>query len=302
MNNTDTSITNNDVLPITQITDFCNMKVSTGGYGMFGIHSVDSTMHRHSDIYEIVLILSGNYEHTYAKKTDSLPAGTLLLLSPYSTHRLYTEPMKASHFVTCVEQEYFRNFAARCFPADLHIDAIPECFITHLDAREADFIQMLAYQLCSASPSQTAADTILYLTLANVRSKNLSHSRSHPDYIDELISVLNNPVYLNMSTKELCKDFDESPSTILRNFKKHTGCTIVEYKNKRRLALSAEMLLNSELKITDIALNLQYESLSYFLRVFKKEYGMTPTQYREKFRTMQKADFTLAQRWNTPNL
>lgn len=302
MNNIDTSLHQDSILPISQISDFCNMKITTGGYGMFGIHSVDSTMHRHSDIYEIVLILSGTYEHTYARKTDSLSAGTLLVLSPYSTHRLYTEPMQASHFVTCVEQEYFRNFAARCFPTEVHIDAIPECFITHLDAREADFIQMLAYQLCSASPSQSAADTILYLTLAHIRNKNLSNSRSHPDYVDDLISTLNNPVYLNVSTKELCKDFDESPSTILRNFKKHTGCTIVEYKNKRRLALSAEMLLNSDLKITDIALNLQYESLSYFLRVFKKEYGMTPTQYREKFRSMQKVDSALANRWNAPNL
>lgn len=278
------NVNENDNSTVVQQKNFKNMKLTCGGYGMFGFHSVDSNLHRHSDFYEIILITSGTYSHTYSKHTEDLKAGTLLLLSPYSTHRLYTEPMQATHFVTCIEQNYFREFATRCFPKEFHIEAIPECFIAHLDQKETDYIQMLAYRLCSTIPSASAADAILYLTLMNICNARNNDHKSHPDYVDELISVLNNPVYLNVSTKELCKDFVESASTILRNFKKHTGCTIIEYKNKKRLALSAEMLINSDSKVTDIALDLQYDSLSYFLRVFKKEYGITPTEYREKYR------------------
>lgn len=272
---------------VTQQRDFKNMKITYGGYGSFGFHSVDSYLHRHSDFYEMILITSGIYRHTYQNHTEEVDRGTLMLFSPYSTHRLFTEPMQAAHFVTCIEQEYFRQFVSRCFPTEIPIESIPECFITHLDPKETDYLELLAHRLCAAKPSLPAADAILYLTLMNIANTKTKHISAHPNYVDELISILNNPVNLSISANELCKDFNESTSTILRNFKKHTGCTIVEYKTKKRLALAAEMLMNSDSKVTDISYNLQYDSLSYFLRVFKKEYGITPSQYREKYQKKQ---------------
>lgn len=272
---------------VTQQKDFKNMNVTYGGYGNFGFHSVDSHLHQHSDFYEIILITSGIYRHTYQNQTEEVDRGTLMLFSPYSTHRLYTEPMKATHFVTCIEQEYFHQFVSRCFSTKIHIESIPECFITHLDPTETDYLELLAHRLCATKPFLSAADAILYLTLMSITNTRPKHISAHPNYVNELISILNNPVNLNISANELCKDFNESTSTILRNFKKHTGCTIVEYKTKKRLALAAEMLTNSDLKVTDISYNLQYDSLSYFLRVFKKEYGITPSQYREKYQKKQ---------------
>lgn len=269
---------------IIQQRSFKNLSVTYGGYGNFSFHSVDSNLHRHSDFYEIILITAGTYEHTYGGRTEGVTRGTLMLLSPYSTHQLYTEPMQATHFVTCVDQEYFRQFAARCFPEDININVLPECFITLLEPKETDYIELLAHRLCATQPSLRAADTILYLTLMNIINEENKHTDSHPNYVDQLISILNNPVNLNTSAHDLCEDIPESVSTILRNFKKHTGYTIVAYKNRKRMELATEMLINSDLKITDIAFNLQYDSLSYFLRAFKKEYGITPSEYREKHR------------------
>ena len=263
--------------------DFQNMKITCGSYGMFGFHTVDSHFHRHGNFFEVVLITSGIYSHTYQNRTEEVERGTLMLLSPYSAHQLYTKPMQATHFVTCIEQKYFRDFAERCFPTQLDINSLPECFITHLEPKETDYFETLAHRLCAAKPSLAAADAILYLTLMNASGNKVVHTVNHPDYVDELISFLNNPINLSVSASELCKDFNESTSTILRNFKKYTGYTIVAYKNQKRMALAAEMLIKSDVKITDIAYDLQYESFSYFLRVFKKEYGITPSQYREKY-------------------
>lgn len=283
-NTTNMENANNIGTSVIQQTDFKNLKITLGGYGSFSFHSVDSNLHRHSDFYEIILIISGTYKHTYQDRTEDVNRGTLMLLSPYSTHRLYTEPMQAIHFVTCIEQNYFREFAARCFPTELQTETIPECFITRLDPKETDYLELLAHRLCAAKPSLPAANTILYLTLMNIANTKARRISTHPNYVDELISVLNNPVNLSISANELCKDFEESTSTILRNFKKYTGYTIVAYKSRKRLELATDMLINSDIKITDISYNLQYDSLSYFLRVFKKEYGITPSQYREKYR------------------
>ena len=106
-------------------------------------------------------------------------------------------------------------------------------------------------------------------------------------YVNEIISILNNPANLNLSATELCNYFHESIPTILKNFKYQTGYTIIEYKNKKRLDLACDMLRDPDLKITDIAFHLNYDSLSYFLRAFKKRFGMTPTEYRMQLKVQR---------------
>ena len=95
---------------ILQMSSFKNIELTLDCFGNFGFQSVDSYLHRHGDYYEIILGISGIYEHTYNGHTTNLSRGTLLLMTPYSVHHLYTEPMQATHFVVCIEQNYFLKF------------------------------------------------------------------------------------------------------------------------------------------------------------------------------------------------
>ena len=53
------------------------------------------------------------------------------------------------------------------------------------------------------------------------------------------------------------------------------------------LDTACDMLRDPDLKITDIAFHLHYDSLSYFLRAFKKRFGMTPTEYRAQLKVQR---------------
>ena len=97
----------NKTQDVFQMSSFRDMELTLDNFGNFGFQSVDSYLHRHGDYYEIILGISGVYEHTYNGTTTNLSRGTLLLLTPYSTHHLFTEPMRATHFVVCIEQNYF---------------------------------------------------------------------------------------------------------------------------------------------------------------------------------------------------
>jgi len=56
--------------------------------------------------------------------------------------------------------------------------------------------------------------------------------------------------------------------------------TPTEYILRLRVDLSADLLSNSAMSVTDIAYATGFSSHSYFDRVFKRLKGMTPLEYR----------------------
>jgi AraC-like DNA-binding protein/ubiquinone/menaquinone biosynthesis C-methylase UbiE len=60
-----------------------------------------------------------------------------------------------------------------------------------------------------------------------------------------------------------------------------TGTTLNEYVRLRRFSRAADEILNSRIKIIDIALKYGYESSDAFCVAFKRIYGMTPTAARK---------------------
>jgi len=64
-------------------------------------------------------------------------------------------------------------------------------------------------------------------------------------------------------------------------FKENTGFTVIEFVNSKRIIEAQKMLIKSSTNITDIAVNVGFNSLTHFERTFKKINGITPSQYRE---------------------
>lgn len=65
-------------------------------------------------------------------------------------------------------------------------------------------------------------------------------------------------------------------------FKQETGYTLVEYLHHRRVRTAAEMLVESDMPILEIALSCGYGSLSHFYHVFRRIMGRTPREVRRE--------------------
>ena len=65
-----------------------------------------------------------------------------------------------------------------------------------------------------------------------------------------------------------------------RIFHALTGETLKTYIRSRRLTGSLERLLDTDLRVLDIAIMAGFESQEAFARAFKKAFGLTPQQYR----------------------
>lgn len=88
---------------------------------------------------------------------------------------------------------------------------------------------------------------------------------------DRPISLEEAAGVVNTSVRYFCKVF-----------KNYTGITFVDYLTRLRIEKSKNLLVNPNRRISEVAYEVGFESLTQFNRSFKKHAGMTPTKYRAK--------------------
>ena len=73
-------------------------------------------------------------------------------------------------------------------------------------------------------------------------------------------------------------------------FKKATGLTFTDYLSRVRVEKAKTLLLNPHLRISEIAYDVGFQSLTHFNRMFRKIVGESPTAYRESKSVRQLLD------------
>ena len=63
-------------------------------------------------------------------------------------------------------------------------------------------------------------------------------------------------------------------------FRKFTGVNFTEFLSRVRIEKARNLLLNPNLRISEIAYEVGFQSLTHFNRVFKKLLGQSPTEFR----------------------
>ncbi|MBD2845490.1 helix-turn-helix transcriptional regulator [Paenibacillus sp. IB182496] len=63
-------------------------------------------------------------------------------------------------------------------------------------------------------------------------------------------------------------------------FKRHVGCTPVQYITRIRMDSAMQLLKESNLPVSEVARQVGYEDALYFTRVFSRAIGMTPRAFR----------------------
>ena len=72
-----------------------------------------------------------------------------------------------------------------------------------------------------------------------------------------------------------------SASKLKTCFKRHTGCTVTEYIQGRRMSQAEHMLIDTDFTMGQIAQMIGYSTSSRFAELFKKNTGILPIEYRK---------------------
>ena len=91
-----------------------------------------------------------------------------------------------------------------------------------------------------------------------------------------------------LSLRRVAKAVNIHPNYLSEKFKQVTGMNFVEYVACTRFKEACSLLHDGDLKISDIAFGVGFQSLSQFNRVFKRLSGKSPTQFRAARRVVRR--------------
>jgi YesN/AraC family two-component response regulator len=85
-----------------------------------------------------------------------------------------------------------------------------------------------------------------------------------------------------LSLGEVAKAVNTSTFYFCKLFKKATGLNFTDYVSRVRVEKAKNLLLNPNARVSEVAYEVGFQSLTHFNRVFRKIVGESPTEYRRR--------------------
>lgn len=251
--------------------------------------------HTH-DYVEVIFMCSGETTHIVNGKTITLKEGDLLFLNQSATHEVYRAG----------EQDIAVNFIVlpEFFSAPLSMigeEPTPlRNFLVDCLCNQNSGAGYLYFDISQVKPIQNLLENLLWIliqetpnkrkisqtTMALVLMQLLAHTDTleSADPEDALVWQVLRYVeknYIHGSFAELTDLLHYDPSWLSRQIKQRTGKTYTQLVQETRLAQAAYLLSDTKKNVSDIAVAVGYENISYFHRIFAETYGKSPKQYRD---------------------
>jgi AraC-like DNA-binding protein len=108
----------------------------------------------------------------------------------------------------------------------------------------------------------------------------VQHDNAEPPVILRAKEYIHEHQTEELSLGQVAKAVNTSTFYFCKMFKKVTGINFTDYLSRVRIEKSKNLLLNPNLRVSEIAFEVGFQSLTHFNRVFKRILGQSPTEYR----------------------
>ncbi|MGL4875361.1 MAG: response regulator [Clostridium sp.] len=135
-------------------------------------------------------------------------------------------------------------------------------------------------ELCSESTTESI-ENFLIREVQNVISNMYVGTAKYSPVVQQIVSYVNDKYYEELSLKVLSNKYNINSSYLGQLFIKEVGMSFSDYLNGVKNEKAKELLLETNMKINDIAKKVGFVDTSYFYRKFKKYYGVSPSVLRD---------------------
>ena len=119
---------------------------------------------------------------------------------------------------------------------------------------------------------------------------NSSAEKSQPslsDTIAAIVDYISENYNKQIGLSSIAERFWINPSQLSRNFKKETGANITDFIRAVRMYYAKELLIKTTKNISEISMDVGYNSISHFSTIFLQETGMSPKAFRSGFANVE---------------
>lgn len=248
------------------------------------------TSHYHK-IIEILVVRSGSLLCICNGRTLRAEENDILFFNPYDTHELETED-HANYDGVFLDPNIFvgKNFPAldKTFLALSNNSVVIQNLIS--DERILSFLNsVLWHQDPTVEIAGVTAIGYLLVLLSELISRYPVRTHSPSVSASELcrpvldiLKHINENYYTELKVPQLAAMAGFSTAYFCRKFKQMTNDTPIEYINAVRIKNAMEYLTNTQLSVTDIAVQVGFNNIGYFNKQFRKIAGCTPSAFRHR--------------------
>lgn len=93
-----------------------------------------------------------------------------------------------------------------------------------------------------------------------------------------------------LNVPELCKEIGFSRTSLYRKIKSLTDLSINQFIRSIKLKRAAEMLIQEDLNVSEVAFAMDFTDLKYFRNEFKKQYGIMPSEHKKRHKPTKNID------------
>ena len=248
--------------------------------------------HIHTQTYEICYIAHGSVDLCVENEAFQVPAGNIFLTAPGEKHggmhdvmnpcKLYwlqLEMPQQQDFVVIADEdaallvEAFSDIKHRVFPASDDVENL--------------FQKIIAEHEKPTTFSKTIVKAVLIeLSIEVVRSfqayVNIQHgNEGFSPKISQAVRIIESGFASELKFDDIAKLVGLSSTTFYKLFAEQIHMSPGEFLTRQRMCKAKELLMDSNISITDIGHRLGYSSSQYFSTIFKKYAGITPKQFRD---------------------
>jgi AraC-like DNA-binding protein/ligand-binding sensor protein len=108
----------------------------------------------------------------------------------------------------------------------------------------------------------------------------VQQGNAEPPVITRAKEFINEHQTEELSLGQVAKAVNTSTFYFCKMFKRITGINFTDYLSRVRVEKAKNLLLNPNLRVSEIAFEVGFQSLTHFNRVFKRILGQSPTEYR----------------------
>lgn len=120
--------------------------------------------------------------------------------------------------------------------------------------------------------------------LLSIKANQVVMTQTHaePPAVARAKKIIQDRHTEELSLGQVAQEVHVSSFYLCKLFRKSTGMTFTEFVSRTRLEKAKSLLLNPNLRVSEIVYDVGFQSLTHFNRVFKKMMGESPTQYRAR--------------------
>ncbi len=250
--------------------------------------------HYHPE-YEITFINRGRGTLLIGDAVLDYDNNSLVLLGPNIPHEwrssMTEQPDMSSHSMAV----HFRmNIFGHVFcniPEMATINDFLEQSLRGITVKDPDVIRTVKLKLNQLLQTTGIERIGLLLSILNIMSnaKELYYISSnnfvnsvHEDH-DNRISFVQKYAMANfrkqLSVEQMAAEVFMTPTSFCRFFKKRTNKSFIQYVNEIRIAYACKLLYEEDLRISNIAAECGFDSLSHFNKQFRKIKSVSPRQF-----------------------